>query len=911
MAATPLEVVLTKLPDAKRSGGEWMAVCPAHADNRPSLAIREGADGRALLHCHAGCTVDAVLAALDLTARDLFADDKDGVQRAGLISTYDYVDKGGQLLFQVCRFLPKAFRQRRPDDKGGWIWRLDGTKRVLYRLPEVVAAVKAGRRIFVVEGEKDVEAARRAGVVATCNPGGAGKWRPEYSEPLRGADVVIVADRDEPGRKHAAAVATALRGVATRTVVVESAVGKDVSDHLTAGKTLAQLCPLALEQSAGSDPPTDDADPRPTILIRPELTAMTDEAIAAIAERPDLGVYVRGRMLVTVARDGSCQPRWLRRHSPGTPMIVEVMPPRMLGLLDEAIEWQKWNKRTEANERAMPPERVAAQVLGRLEWPLPYLEGVIEAPTLRADGSLLVAPGWDDATGLLYEPKAGVDWPPIPEQPTTTQVREAVGALLDPVLDFPFVAETDRSAYVAAVLTLVARHMIDGPVPLFAIRAPTPGTGKTLLGDVIGLGGTGRIPPAMSMSYEAEELRKRITAIAMSGTAVVLLDNLSGSLGSDVLAAALTKCEWEDRLLGHTEMVRLPLRTVWLATGNNLAFHRTLARRVIPIDLDAKLEAPEDRSGFRYTDLLDHVRRMGARLIVAALTVLRGFHVARRPTHGGARMGSFEAWDDLVRSAVIWAGLEDPAGAGDPSAGRGRVRAQGDDDTETLAILLTALRRAFPDEAPFTAAQVMQRAEKDDALHRDLDVAAPAKGGKVTVRSLGYALRGATGRPCEGLTLHALAGKRPRTYTVIAAGTDTMGRSGRYSPAAPSDFADVESVSGRPEPSSGHRPSSQEEGRPGTPTASVTGVASTTGRTPAPDPVRGTEPRATDLETLVHELDLERDDRPPEAGVQADLGRSVSNDFQCALGHDEYYVNDAGHKVCQICHPDPRPRAAG
>lgn len=510
----------------------------------------------------------------------------------------------------------------------------------------------------------------------------------------------------------------------------------------------------------------DTASPRPIILIRPKLTGMTDEAIAAIAGRPDLGIYVRGRMLVTVARDGSRWDRWLRRP-PGAPVIVPIGPSRMLGLLDEAVQWQKWNERDKAAVPAMPPDRVAAQVLGRLEWPLPYLDAVIETPTLRPDGSVLASPGWDEATGLLYEPMPGTTWPAVPDHPTSSQVREAVDVLMDPVQDFPFVAGSDRSAYLAAVLTLVARHMIDGPVPLFAIRAPTPGTGKTLLGDVIGLGGAGRIPPAMTMSYETEELRKRITALAVAGTAVVLLDNLSGPLGSDVLAAALTKREWEDRVLGVNQMVRVPLTTVWLATGNNLAFRRTLARRVVPIDLDAKLEQPEDRTDFRHADLLAYVRHTRPQLVTAALTVLRGFHVAQRPAHGGARMGSFESWDDLIRSAVVWAGLEDPAGANDPAAGRGRVRSQADEDTETLAALLAALHRAFPGGKAFTSAAVMQQAETDEILRRDLDLAAPAKTGKVTVLSLGYALRAATDRPCGSLTLRAGTGKRPRTYQVL------------------------------------------------------------------------------------------------------------------------------------------------
>lgn len=248
MTATELAARL----DAKRNGDGWQAKCPAHEDTTPSLSISEGMDGRVLLHCHAGCAVDEILGALAMQKRDLFADN--GTSGREIVATYDYVDETGALLSQIVRFFPKDFRQRRPDGLGGWTWNLNGTRRVLYRLPQLRAAVAAGERVFVVEGEKDVAAIERAGYVATCNSGGAGKWRREYSEELKGADVVIVADTDAPGRTHAGQVARALQGVASKVVVVEPAVGKDVSDHLAAGRKLGELVPVTLEEPAKAEP---------------------------------------------------------------------------------------------------------------------------------------------------------------------------------------------------------------------------------------------------------------------------------------------------------------------------------------------------------------------------------------------------------------------------------------------------------------------------------------------------------------------------------------------------------------------------------------------------------------------------------------------------------------------------------
>lgn len=164
--------------------------------------------------------------------------------RREVVETYPYVDEDENLLFEVVRFRPKAFRQRRPDGEGGWEWSTRGVRRVLFRLPRVLWAVDRGERVFVVEGEKDVLAVESAGATATTNPGGAGKWRSEYTETLRGARAGVVADRDAAGREHAWAVARELEGVARTVAVLEPAVeeeGADVADHLEAGYDLSDL----------------------------------------------------------------------------------------------------------------------------------------------------------------------------------------------------------------------------------------------------------------------------------------------------------------------------------------------------------------------------------------------------------------------------------------------------------------------------------------------------------------------------------------------------------------------------------------------------------------------------------------------------------------------------------------------
>jgi hypothetical protein len=168
---------------------------------------------------------------------------------------YDYADEGGNLLFQVCRRADKAsFPQRKPDGKGGWIWKASDVRKVLYRLPELIEAVASDHTVLIVEGEKDVESLRRLNVPATCNPGGASepgqqpKWKAEYSEFLRGADIVVVPDNDDPGRAHAETIVRMSAGIAQRIRILDLTQhwpdcpkGGDVSDWLAAGGSAERL----------------------------------------------------------------------------------------------------------------------------------------------------------------------------------------------------------------------------------------------------------------------------------------------------------------------------------------------------------------------------------------------------------------------------------------------------------------------------------------------------------------------------------------------------------------------------------------------------------------------------------------------------------------------------------------------
>lgn len=231
-------------PLRKNSNG-WQAKCPAHEDKKASLSIAVK-DEYILLHCHAGCTTEAILEARGLKPKDLFLGPKAKVNKPAIEAIYDYTDEIGRLLFQTVRFKQKDFRQRRPDGKDKWIWNLSGVRLVPYRLP----AIMKEPSIFIVEGEKDADNLWKIGIPATCNPMGAGKWREEWSTFFKDKAVFILPDLDEPGRKHAVDVAKKLYSHAIKIKIIElpkQAHVKDVSDWLSQGGTKADLLKLAKE----------------------------------------------------------------------------------------------------------------------------------------------------------------------------------------------------------------------------------------------------------------------------------------------------------------------------------------------------------------------------------------------------------------------------------------------------------------------------------------------------------------------------------------------------------------------------------------------------------------------------------------------------------------------------------------
>lgn len=253
-----IATIASELGGQHTHGNTWQCLCPAHDDENASLTLSLSGSGKILFYCHAGCSQGAVMSSLSsmglwgktnkeyesvttYVKRRIMAKKRPKQKPAGkLVKTYDYTGIDDDLIFQVCRFLPKGFRQRRPDGSGGWVWNLNDVKRVLYNFRNVTESDE----IYIPEGEKNADAVNGLGLVATTNACGAGKWDQDYSETLSGKHCIILPDNDEPGVMHAEIVASALDGIAKSVCIVTLpglAEKGDVYDWIMAGGTMNDL----------------------------------------------------------------------------------------------------------------------------------------------------------------------------------------------------------------------------------------------------------------------------------------------------------------------------------------------------------------------------------------------------------------------------------------------------------------------------------------------------------------------------------------------------------------------------------------------------------------------------------------------------------------------------------------------
>lgn len=421
----------------------------------------------------------------------------------------------------------------------------------------------------------------------------------------------------------------------------------------------------------------------PAVSVTSTSSAGDDERVEMDAGQEDLATVTPQAIAALMATNDPPRlfmhglPVRLERDDQGAPVLRELTRDRLRHELARAIRWIRLKTVGEAKVKvdALPPRALTDDVLATPNLPLPVLARVVEAPIFAADGLLHHEPGYHPATRAYYQPAVGFSPTVPPNVPTDQDVAAARDMVLAPLAQFPFVSESERAHAIAAMLLPFVRDVIDGPTPLHLFEAPTPGTGKTLLVDTVTFPALGRIIAAMTEGRDEDEWRKRIFGKLRSGPSSVLLDNLRRRLDSAALASALTAYpSWEDRILGVSETQRVPVRCLWLATGNNPALSNEMTRRTIRIRLDAKTDRPWLRTGF--IDLQAWLREHRSELVAAVLTIVRAWFQAGQPA-GKRTIGMYERW------AIVMGGILDVAGVPGFLANLDEFYAEADSEGET------------------------------------------------------------------------------------------------------------------------------------------------------------------------------------------------------------------------------------
>lgn len=442
--------------------------------------------------------------------------------------------------------------------------------------------------------------------------------------------------------------------------------------------------------------PSADPSPLPAVQVNArqlrEITAdMLDVFTRAGHERT--GLYVRGGLISRVVRDER-----------GRASIEIVSEAALAGVMTRAANFFSIKTRedgTQVRRVDDPPQKVVRDILSLNRWPLAPIEAVIEAPTMRPDGTILAEPGYDSFTGLYYAPAAELAFPGVPDQPTRRQIEDALEMIVGLVADFPFASPAARANWLGLFLTAVLRPAIRSHVPLALVDATTQGTGKTMLSELPSILATGTNPTLLAMPYNGEEWIKTITTTLMGSHPIVVLDNVGREIYSDELAQVLTADIWTCRILGTNQSARVANRTVWVANGNNIKVRGDFSSRCYWIRLESKTSRPWERSDFSVQDLRQHVRENRGEIIAAVLTLARGWWAAGQPARSApTQMRSFTEWSRVIGGILEFAGEKHFL------ANASEFYDQVDEETPQWESFLSALRDKYGDGQPFTVAQV-------------------------------------------------------------------------------------------------------------------------------------------------------------------------------------------------------------
>lgn len=646
--------LLSRLDNVQEeSPGQWNARCPAHDDRRNSLAISSTETGKLLIHCHAGCTKDSpksVLDALGLNILHLFPDQPKAPKsvrrkrpRETEAGQWIYRDETGTVLFRVVRLetgelnsngkLSKRFSQQPPDSNGGWIIKkgaMKGVRTVPYRLPELMGSSGI---ILIAEGEKHCDRLAQLGFTATCNAGGAGKWTSHHSEFLRGRDVVIFPDNDEPGRQHARGVAESLKDIATsvRIAVLPGLPEKgDIVDFLNAGGTKEQIQSAIDDAKPLEDVFPDIAKPSRPAVVLPGKGVEISQAAAELGKL--LGAtgtwFRRGSAVLNLSMDDEGQPT-LRQCRPAS-----------LPSAFETVAELKVLREGEDGPIAVPAicsEQAAKLIMHANSFleSLPAIRILAQSPVLvESNGELVEVIGYHRESGVLAygSPTEAV---PLPE---------AVSLLKTLVRDFKFSTNSDESRAIAAFITpaLIQGGLLRGRSPIDLGEADQSQTGKGYRNKITAAIYRQSVTTVTQKSGGVGSLEESLNSALVKGANFIALDNVRGKIDSPAIESMLTEDVYSARV-PHAAAVEVdPRRVIIMMTSNKAQVTDDLANRSSCV----RLLKQDERYQFQHFpegDILEHVRANQPKYLGAVFAIIREWHRQGKPRSTETRH-DFRPW---------------------------------------------------------------------------------------------------------------------------------------------------------------------------------------------------------------------------------------------------------------------------
>jgi putative DNA primase/helicase len=480
-------------------------------------------------------------------------------------------------------------------------------------------------------------------------------------------------------------------------------------------------------------------------------------------------IFSRGGRLCRILKD-SDEGNLDRKR--GSLVIRDLVKDDMMVRMAQAAVFKQRGKDKE-KLAGVPDQLVRAMMAAEYLRQFDRLDGVIEAPTMLLDGTIIDKPGYDKASGLYYDKRNIPDMPEIATVPSPIDAEVALEVLREVLDEFKFEDSVSESAALAAILAGCVRRVLP-MCPVILIDAPGQSNGKTLLADLIATIPTGRGAGATQWPNEVAEQRKTLTSILLAGDAVVNFDNVVAAVGGPAICNVTTAQEsYKDRQLGQSQMLALPANVLWLFTGNNMTVKDDMSSRVLRVRLDARCENPKLRV-FNRPDLLGYVRANRGKLIHAALTILKAYIAAGRPTadldgNPFTVPSRFNEFGSLIAAALVWLRLPDPL-----TSQEGVV----DDDPvrEARAAILSAWQTRYGFGRWVTAKNL-----RDDCGHV-LDAINEIVGGGTSQNATASKLKTLEGLIINGVKLESrkAAPNKPRAWQLVDCDPERLSFLGRY-----------------------------------------------------------------------------------------------------------------------------------